>query len=112
MDDEMKARFDALDAAIEEHGHLTARIVDLVNARIDGLETRLSRHDTQLEAIVTRLEEQDAGHDRLMGKMDRLAVRIDQLSVLASAGEAAMTSLDAPSRRVAKLEAAQRGGNE
>ena len=76
MDEEMKARFDAL--------------------------------DNQLSAIVIRLDEQDAGHDRMMGKMDRLGTRVDQLSTLASAGEEAMTSLDALSRRVATLEAQMR----
>ncbi len=63
---------------------------------------------SRLDAIVTRLDEQDASHDRLMGKVDRLGVKVDQLSVLASAGEHAMTSLDALSRRVAKIEAALR----
>jgi hypothetical protein len=72
---------------------------------------RFDALDRQLQAIVTRLEEQDTSHDRLMGKVDRLSVKIDQLSLLARAGEEAMTSLDALSRRVAKLEAARRGDN-
>ncbi len=80
MDDEIRKRFDAMDEKF-----------DAVFARLD--------------AIVTRLDEQDAGHDRLMGKVDRLGV-------LARAGEEAMTSLDALSRRVAKLEAAKRGNEE
>ncbi|MGR3503433.1 hypothetical protein [Pseudaestuariivita sp.] len=67
---------------------------------------------SRLDAIVTRLDEQDQSHDRLMGKVDRLSVKVDQLSVLARAGEEAMTSLDALSRRVAKLEAAQRGKDQ
>jgi hypothetical protein len=53
---------------------------------------------------LTRLDEQDASLDRLMGKLDRLGV-------LARAGEEAMTSLDALAKRVAKLEAARRGDN-
>jgi hypothetical protein len=77
MDDETRKRFDAVDAKFEQ-----------VFARLD--------------AIVTRLDEQDAGHDRLMGKVDRLGV-------LARAGEEAMTSFDALAKRVAKLEAARRG---
>ena len=73
-----------------------------------GFETVINR----LDAIVTRLDEQDAGHDRLMAKVDRLGVKVDQLSILSRAGEEAMTSLDALSRRVAKLEAAQRGNEQ
>ena len=65
MDDETRARFDAL--------------------------------DRQLAAIVSRLEEMDMTQDRLLGKVDRL-------SVLARAGEEAVTSLDALSKRVARLE--------
>ena len=65
---------------------------------------RFDSLDRQLHAIVTRLDEQDASLDRLMGKVDRLGV-------LARAGEEAMTSLDALSKRVAKLEAARRGEN-
>jgi hypothetical protein len=56
----------------------------------------------RLDAMFVRLDEQDASLDRLMGKVDRL-------SVLARAGEEAMTSLDALAKRVAKLEAARRG---
>jgi hypothetical protein len=74
----------------------------------DETRQRFDALDRQLAAIVTRLDEQDAGHDRLMGKLDRLGARVDQLSVLARAGEDAMTSLDALARRVAKLEAARR----
>jgi hypothetical protein len=74
----------------------------------DETRDRFDALDRQLAAIVTRLDEQDAGHDRLMGKLDRLGARVDQLSVLARAGEDAMTSLDALARRVAKLEAAKR----
>jgi hypothetical protein len=70
----------------------------------DETRQRFDALDRQLQAIVARLDEQDMGHERLMGKVDRL-------SVLARAGEEAMTSLDALARRVAKLEAA-RGGNE
>ena len=87
MDDETKARFDAIDASMKAQGHLTVKLSELVERRLD--------------AIVIRLDEQDASHDRLMTKVDRL-------SVLARAGEDAMTSIDAPSRRVAKLEAALR----
>ena len=108
----MKVRFDSLDVAIEEQGHMTSRIVDLVNARVDELEAHLVRHDKQLDGIVLRFEEQDASHDRLMGKVDRLGTKIDQPSTLATAGEEAMTSLDALSRRVAKIEAALRGKGE
>jgi len=56
----------------------------------------------RLDAMFVRLDEQDASLDRLMGKVDRL-------SVLARAGEEAMTSLDALAKRVARLEAARRG---
>jgi hypothetical protein len=56
----------------------------------------------RLDAMFVRLDEQDASLDRLMGKVDRL-------SVLARAGEEAMTSIDALAKRVAKLEAARRG---
>ena len=52
-----------------------------------------------------RLDEQDTGVERLMGKVDRLGV-------LARAGEEAMTSISALSRRVAKVEAAMRGKEE
>jgi hypothetical protein len=75
----------------------------------DETRKRFDALDRQLQAILVRLEEQDASHDRLMGKVDRLSVKVDQLSLLARAGEEAMTSLDALSRRVAKLEAARRG---
>jgi exonuclease VII small subunit len=68
----------------------------------DETRQRFDALDRQLQAIVTRLNEQDASLDRLMGKVDRLGV-------LARAGEEAMTSLDALSKRVAKLEAARRG---
>jgi phage shock protein A len=77
----------------------------------DETRKRFDALDRQLQAIVTRLDEQDASHDRLMGKVDRLSVKIDQLAILSHAGEEAMTSLDALSRRVAKLEAARRGEN-
>lgn len=83
MDDETRKQFEALN---------------------QGQEIVLAR----LDAIVVRLDEQDASHDRLMGKVDRLGVKVDQLAVLARAGEEAMTSLDALSRRVAKVEAALR----
>lgn len=33
----------------------------------------------RLDAIVTRLDEQDASHDRLMGKVDRLGVNMELL---------------------------------
>ena len=94
MDDETRARFDAQDAVLQE------------------LLGRSKQQDLQLAAIVTRLDEVDASHDRLMSKMDRLAIRVDQLSVLARSGEEAMNSLDALSRRVAKIEAAMRGKEE
>ncbi len=77
----------------------------------DEPRQRFDALDRQLHTIVTRLEEQDASHDRLMGKVDRLGAKIDQLSILSRAGEEAMTSLDALSRRVAKIEAALRGDN-
>ena len=67
----------------------------------DETRQRFDAIDRQLQAIVARLDEQDAGHDRLMAKVDRL-------SLLSRAGEEAMTSLDALSRRVAKLKAALR----
>jgi hypothetical protein len=72
---------------------------------------RFDALDRQLQAIVIRLEEADASHDRLMGKVDRLSVKVDQLATLSRAGEEAMTSLDALAKRVAKLEAARRGDN-
>jgi division protein CdvB (Snf7/Vps24/ESCRT-III family) len=62
MDDETRKRLDALDA------------------RLGALDAKLDAVLRRLDAIVTRLDEQDAGHDRLMGKVDRLAV-------LARAGE-------------------------
>jgi prefoldin subunit 5 len=77
----------------------------------DQTRQRFDALDRQLQAIVTRLDEQDASHDRLMGKVDRLSAKIDQLSILSRAGEEAMTSLDALSRRVAKIESALRGEN-
>ena len=83
MDDETRKAFAAMDARFDEK-------MDLVLHRLD--------------AILIRLDAQDAGHDRLMGKVDRLGV-------LARAGEEAITSLDALSKRVAKLEAARRGDN-
>ena len=70
----------------------------------DETRMRFDKLDRQLDAIVARLDEQDASLDRLMGKVDRLGV-------LARAGEEAMTSLDALAKRVAKLEAARRGEN-
>ncbi|MEL6644781.1 MAG: hypothetical protein AAFQ79_12675 [Pseudomonadota bacterium] len=78
---------------------------DETRKRFDEIDGKFEAVFTRLDAIVVRLDEQDAGHDRLMAKVDRLAV-------LARAGEEAMTSLDALSRRVAKLEAAQRGTEE
>jgi hypothetical protein len=83
MDEETRKAFSALDAKIDEK-------MDFIVRRLD--------------AIVTRLDEHDASMDRLMGKVDRLGV-------LARAGEEAMTSLDALSKRVARLEAARRGDN-
>ena len=83
MDDETRKAFAAMEARFDEK-------MDLVLHRLD--------------AILIRREEADAGHDRLMGKVDRLGV-------LARAGEEAITSLDALSKRVAKLEAARRGDN-
>ena len=77
---------------------------DETRKRLDAIDGKIDRILARLDAIVTRLDEQDAGHDRLMGKVDRLGV-------LARAGEEAMTSLDALARRVAKLEAARRGEN-
>lgn len=70
----------------------------------DETRKRFDSLDRQLQAIVSRLDEQDASHDRLMSKVDRLGV-------LARAGEEAMTSLDALAKRVARLEAARRGEN-
>ena len=67
----------------------------------DETRERFDALDRQLAAIVSRLDEQDLGHERMMGKVDRL-------SVLSRAGEDAMTSLDALSRRVTKIEAALR----
>lgn len=84
MDDETRKRFDVIDTEMKQQ-------FESVFVRLD--------------AIVTRLDEQDASHDRMMGKVDRLAV-------LARADEDAMTSLDALSRRAAKLEAAQRGKDQ
>jgi hypothetical protein len=83
MDDETRKAIAALDAKIDE-------MTEVVLHRLD--------------AILIRLEEADASHDRLMGKVDRWGV-------LARAGEEAMTSLDALAKRVAKLEAARRGEN-
>ena len=125
MDDEARKRFDTLDEIVgkvgETAGTLGAaveRLTGVAGARFDHLDIelttiaqRLDRQDSQLAAIVIRLEEADASHDRLMGKVDRLSIKIDQLSVLARAGEEAMTSLDALAKRVAKLEAARRGDN-
>jgi polyhydroxyalkanoate synthesis regulator phasin len=83
LDDETRKALAAMDARIDEK-------MDLVLHRLD--------------AILIRLEEADASHDRLMGMVDRLGV-------LARAEEEAMTSLDALAKRVAKLEAARRGDN-
>jgi len=83
MDDETRKALAALDAKVDQKSDIILR---------------------RLDAILIRLEEADASHDRLMGKVDRLGV-------LARAGEEAMTSLDALSKRVAKLEAARRGDN-
>ena len=85
---------------------------DETRARFDAIDGNLDKLFVRLDAIVSRLDEQDAGHDRLMRKVDRLNTRIDQLATLATAGEEAMTSLDALSRRVAKLETARRGMEE
>ena len=98
MDDETRKRLDAMDGKIDH----ALRGLDTVLSGVDAIVTRLSQQDLQLQAIVTRLDEQDASLDRLMGKVDRLGV-------LARAGEEAMTSLDALAKRVAKLEAARRG---
>jgi len=74
-------------------------------AAMDGrIDQKMDLVLHRLDAILIRLEEADASHDRLMGKVDRLGV-------LARAGEEAMTSPDAPAKRVAKLEAARRGDN-
>ena len=74
------------------------------NIMDDEMRARFDRIDRRLDAVFIRLDEQDAGHVRLMGKVDRLSVRVDQLSTLSHAGEEAMTSLDALSRRIARLE--------
>ena len=111
MDEEIRKRFDALDQTSNKLVGVVGQIVDRMDrqdALLEVIVDRLGRQDQQLSGIVARLEEQDASHDRLMGKVDRLSVRVDQLSTLASAGEHAMTSLDALSRRVAKIEAALR----
>ena len=83
---------------------------DETRSRFDALDRQLAAIVHQMTAVVVRLDEQDAGHDRLMGKVDRLGTRIDQLSTLSHAGEEAMTSLDGLARRIARLEAAARGG--
>ncbi len=67
----------------------------------DETRKRFDTLDRQLQAIVSRLDQQDIGHERLMGKIDRL-------SVLSRAGEDTMTSLDALSCHVTKIEAALR----
>ena len=98
-------------AAPDAPGRCSKRTIivdDEIRGRFDRIEDRFDAVSGRLDAIVTRLEEQDAGHDRLMAKVDRLATRIDLPAVLSRAGEDAMTSLDALSRRVAKLEAALR----
>jgi hypothetical protein len=79
----------------------TRKALAAMDARIDA-KMDLVLH--RLDPILIRLDETDASHDRLMGKVDRLGV-------LARAGEEAMTSLDALAKRVAKLEAARRGDN-
>ena len=83
LDEETRKALAAMDARIDEK-------MDLVLHRLDP--------------ILIHLDEADASHDRLLGKVDRLGV-------LARAGEEAMTSLDALAKRVAKLEAARRGDN-
>jgi len=62
---------------------------------------RFDAVDARLNAIVARLDEQDAGHDRLLEKVDRMshAVR-DALD----ASEQALSSITTLSRRVLRLE--------
>ena len=98
MDDETRDRFDALDRQF-------ADILAAIGQGFGRADARFDVVDRLLDTILAHLEEQDAGHERLMGKVDRLAARVDQLSMLAHAGEEAMTALDALSRRVARLEA-------
>ena len=105
MDDEIRKRFDALDKTSDRLVGVVGQIVDRMDrqdALLEVIVDRLDRQGSQLSGIVARLEEQDVRHDRLMGKVDRLGVR-------ARAGEETLTSLDALSRRAAKLEAARRG---
>ena len=71
---------------------------DETRARFDQMSECFDAVFARLDAIIVRLDEQDASRDRLMAKVDRL-------SILAHAGEEVVTSLDALSRRVAKLEA-------
>jgi hypothetical protein len=108
MDDATRKSFDMVGQRLDS---ILSRM-DKRDDMMTGIVSRLERQDLQLAAIVTRLEEQDGSHDRLMGKVDRLGTKIDHLSVLARAGEEAMTSLDALSRRVAKIEAAMRGNGK
>ena len=78
---------------------------DETRVRFDAVDKKFDAVLSRLDEIVMRLDEQDSSHDILMGKVDRLGV-------LARAGEEAMTSINALSRRVAKVEAAMRGKEE
>ncbi|MEO1179146.1 MAG: hypothetical protein AAFV87_18920 [Pseudomonadota bacterium] len=60
-----------------------------------------SRVDTRLDAIVSRLDEQDIAHERLMQKVDRLSHHV---SLASQASEQALDSLTFLSRRVARIE--------
>ena len=107
MDKDIEARFNAMDARFDTVMSKFDSIgvkFDAIDAKFDAMGDRFDTIFSRLDAIVHRLDEQDTGHDRLMAKVDRL-------SVLSRAGEDAMTSLDALSRRVAKLENSLRDQN-
>ena len=77
----------------------------------DEFRRRSGAPDRPLQAIVTRLGEHEAGRDRPMRRIAGMSARIDRLSIPSPADEDVMTSPDARSRRVAKIEAALRGFN-
>ena len=97
MDDE-----EFKNAVIGALGSLESKIDDI---RQD-METEQRHLDHRLDAIVSRLEEQDSAYDRLNEKVDRLGLAVRQAL---EAGEQALNAITPLSRRVTRLESR---GNE
>ena len=73
--------------------------------RLGAIETTMvsdrEHLDRRLDAVVSRLEEQDVAYDRLVEKVNRLGVAVQQSL---EASEQALSAITPLARRVHKLE--------